>query len=623
MNKEDLKNKIVEANAAYRAGDSLMSDAEFDKLVEEFQQNWPDEYDEFRDSLNEGSVEYGTKVKHPFIMGSLNKVTVEKPDDIFKFIKKHVVGKLNVSAKVDGISCRLHYENGKLIQASTRGDGEQGTDITDKIFFVKNVPTKINVKDTIDIRGELVIFKSDFSGMSGFANPRNATAGIINRKDYDKADIAKVSFVGYTVLGDKYSKDDQFSLLKTNGFYTAWYETYGSDEYTLPEFIDTLTEDLVKDHDYETDGLVISDTSYKNEAKYRPDAAVAVKGNMTFATTKIIDVEWRGPSKDGRFSMVAQLEPVQLCGTTVSQATLNNFDFVEKMGIKYGSVVKIQKRGEIIPAVIAVVDNTDTVDIEPIEECPCCGSKLVNDGLFMRCMNKACADQVNSQLTYFIKKLGVKSISSATLKNFNITSYDDLIAFRPDKKYKTQIKLYDELLDKVFTKSKQDLLAATNFTGLSEVLINKIVDFYGFENIEASNYVGLPNGVGEITLQKFKDSILDNLSIVNKFINDSRYNYMENNPGNSRNVPDNKNGMSVCFTGKLNTMSRTEASKKAEAAGYEVKGAVNKGLTYLVTNTPDSGSSKNKSAKKFGTKVITEEEFLKLISNNACDISII
>ena len=254
-------------------------------------------------------------------------------------------------------------------------------------------------------------------------------------------------------------------------------------------------------------------------------------------------------------------------------------------------------------------------------ECPCCGSKLVRDGVNLRCVNKSCKDQVISQITQFIKKLGCKHSSDATLDKLNIHSFDALVKFSPNKKYKTQVKLYDELLKNVFTKSKQELLAATNFIGLSETLINKIVDFYGFENIESGKYVGLPNGVGELTLQKFKDNILENLEIVNKFINDRRYNFSKISMDLADSNKNQKNGMSVCFTGKLFTMTRDEASKKAEAAGFEVKGGVNKGLTYLVTNDTTSGSSKNRKAKELGTKVIDEQAFLKLVSNSSEDMS--
>ena len=204
--------------------------------------------------------------------------------------------------------------------------------------------------------------------------------------------------------------------------------------------------------------------------------------------------------------------------------------------------------------------------------------------------------------------------SNATLDKLGIHSFEDLIKFTPNKKYKTEVKLYDELLTKVFTRSKKDLLAATNFNGLAEINISKIVDFYGFENIEQGKYIGYPDGIGEIILSKFKDDVLDNLEIVNMFIKDHRYNCLKI----TQEVIKNTNGMSVCFTGKLNTLSRAEAEKLAINAGFKIKN-VNKKLTYLVTNDITTGSSKNRKAHNLGITILTENDFLNLISKQTIE----
>lgn len=619
MNIEALKQKITAANAAYRNGSPTMADLEYDELLEAFQKAVSqDEYDEFRDTLFDGAGD----VKHPYVMGSLNKVKIEEPAAIKKFIKKHVKTLLNVSAKVDGISCRLHYENGKLVSATTRGDGMKGKDLTPKIWFVNHVPAEISCKDKLDIRGELVILKKDFAKMDGFANARNACAGIMNRKDFKQSDVHNVSFVAYTVLGPKYGKATQFSFLNVNGFKKAWNANYTKSEYEDPGFIDVLMDKAMASYDYEVDGLVIADAEYKNENKYRPDACVAVKTNQLIAETTLIDVSFDGPSKNGFFIPVAELEPVELGGSTISRATLHNLDFIAEKGLKYGSRIKIVKSGDIIPKVIAVIENpAGCTDIELPDECPCCGTKLVREGVNVRCMNKDCSAQKLKQVTAFIKQLGVKNASEATLKKLRIDDVKSLLAFRPNKKHKSETKLYDEVLSKVLSRSKTELLAAMNFKDLGETLINKIVEFYGYDSIAAGKqYVGLPDGVGELTLQKFKDCILENLAQVNMIINDSRYSFLESSQNALATTKSNMNGMSVCFTGKLNSMSRSQASKLAEENGYEVRGAVNKGLTYLVTNDPNSGSSKNRKAKELGTHVISEEQFLKLCKNVENDI---
>ena len=629
MNTEEIKNRIIEANKAYRSGSAIISDLEFDSLLEEYQKNVSaDEYNTFRNSLHEVKG----KVKHPFIMGSLDKLKTEEPKTIIDFIKKYVKTTLNVSAKVDGISCRLHYENGKLISASTRGDGEFGEDITDKAKFVKRIPAKISIEDTIDIRGELVITKSDFMALSGFANPRNACAGIMNRKEWNKSDVEKISFVAYTVLGTKYQKSEQFHLLETEGFLTAWHDEFNRFTYEKDTFVDTLFEIASMTHDYECDGLVICDSTYYNESKYRPDACCAVKINQLTATTKLIDVTWEGPSKNGLIIPVGLIQPTDLGGSTISRVTLHNLDFIQEKNLKYGSAISIVKSGDIIPKVVALIENDSSCkDIEIPTECPCCGSVLVRDGVNMRCMNVNCGDQIVMQLTQFIKKLGIKSASEKTLKNFGITTFDRLLAFQPNPKYKSELKLVDELNSKMFTRSKKDLFYAMDFMGLSEVMLSKIVDFYGLDRIEEydrqnsntnsvedfqsfCNSKSLPLGVGEITLQKFLDGIHGPLTNVNKIISDTRWHYSEDILGNTEQK--NQTIGSICVTGSLKFGSRNKFLDFAKQNGYESKSGVVKGLTYLINNDINSTSSKNKKAKQLGIRIISEDEFMKIVSNS-------
>lgn len=620
MKPEELKKKIVAANSAYRSGTPTMSDQAFDDLVDEYEKLVSaDEFNAFRDSLHEVKG----KVKHPFIMGSLDKIKAEDQPTMLKFLLS-LGDKVNVSAKVDGISCRLHYEKGKLVSASTRGNGEYGEDITDKIFEVNGVPNILRkTTDTIDIRGELVIVKDDFEQLNAYlekpyANARNAVAGIMNKKDWTKNEVRFVSFIAYTILGKKFTKSEQFDwLLKSNSFIPAWHEDIELSKIENPA--EWFFNKASADYPYDTDGLVVCAQSYINEDKYRPDMCKAYKINQLVAETTVIDVKFEGPSKGGLFVPVAILEPVNLGGAMISRCTLHNVDNIETLGLKYGSRVKLVRSGDVIPKILTVVSTpANAVDVQPPTECSACGSKLVLDGVNWRCVNPDCGDQKLHQAVHFIKKLGVKSASEATFKKFGISNIRDLLKFKADLKKKSEKKLADELEAKVFVRDRQKLLAAMNFDGLGETLVNKIVDFYGYDNIKAGNpYIGLPSGIGESTLQKFKNSIQENLETVDMFINDKRYNCLKSSGNSLSKSEANKNGMSVCFTGKLETMSRNDASEKAEAAGFEVLGGVKKGLTYLVTNTPDSGSSKNRKAQELGVKVIDEQQFLALCRKNS------
>lgn len=362
-----IKNKIVEANAAYRVGNPILSDQEYDDLLDLLKPTMSeDEYEEFISSLNEGVVERNIdgKIKHPFCLGSLDKLKAEEPETVKSWIQKNIVGKMSVSAKVDGISSRAEYRNGKLVSLTTRGDGYFGQDITPKAKYIKGLLSEIpyGVWDnfTGSIRGELVILKEDFEVVKDkYANPRNACAGICNRKDGDKkfneAEARLVSFVPYIILGNQYAKEEQFGFLEDAGFNAAWNVLVDKKDID-DNIVDWLFKTAQNELPYETDGLVICDSEWRNEDKYRPDGCKAFKINQGVGMTKLIGIDWGTPSANGKFTPVGLLEPIQLCGTTVKRVTLNNITWIEKMGIEIGKTVKVLKSGEIIPKIIEVLD---------------------------------------------------------------------------------------------------------------------------------------------------------------------------------------------------------------------------------------------------------------------------
>lgn len=613
-----LKLKILTANIAYRDGHPTMSDQAFDDLCEKYRSLVSAEvYSLFRDTLHE----VAGKVKHPFMMGSLNKLKAEEPEEVLKFIKKHISTTLNISAKVDGISSRAHYEDGKLVSLTSRGDGYFGEDFTPKMLFIKDLPKQISFNGSVDIRGELVIHNKDFVDMSGYANARNACAGIMNRKDWNEKDVAKISFVAYTVLGAMFGKSKQFIELEKNGFNTAWHFDYTSVRYCKPDFVKTLIKDASQDFGYETDGLVLCDSTYRNEDKYRPDACEAFKINQQAATTRLLDVEWSGPSKDGFFVGVGIIDPVTLGGAMIERVTLHNLDFIAKHNLMYGSVVKVLRSGDVIPKLVEVVENNS--HCRPIElpnACPACGATLIRDGINMRCINHECVNQVIHRLVSFIKKLGVKSASNATLMNFGITSFEQLMLFIPDRNYKSQIKLYDELYTKVFSQSKEKLLCAMNFVGLSETLVGKIIDHYGIDIVMSTDFGKnilegqLPNGVGQATITAFLARLPEAQQHVNLVVNDMRWHWTDSDLKALKPVVVSKG--SICVTGSLKFGSRSKFLEFVKEHGYEPKSGVSKDLTYLINNDMTSNSFKNKKAKEFGVKILSEDDFLKLVNDS-------
>lgn len=612
-----LESKIAAANTAYRGGAQSMPDAEYDELLEmHLKLAGPVQHAKFANSLNEHVVERGqAKVKHAYVMGSLDKLKSSDPSTLMKFIAKHVHGRLNVSAKVDGISAVAKYIDGKLVELVSRGDGYEGTSFMDKALCIQQLPMCIpSTEHELYVRGELVL-KSDEDVQSA-TNFRNVCAGLMNAKAWSKDDVSKVSFIPYTVLGSKWTKHEQFEMLEQLGFEPAWHDE-------LDVQLDGIVELLVKiaevDRGYGCDGLVLMAADAHNEDVYRPKNAMAFKLNKMSAVTRIVDVDWSGVSKDGFIIPVFVLEPVELGGAVISRASASNLDVLQSLGAKYGSVVELVKANDIIPHVTKVLSNDGAVDIELPRTCPCCGEKLVRDGVNLRCINADCEAQTVQQTAFFIKKLGCKNAAAATLKKLGICTFENLMEFKPDMSKKTEASLSNELLRKVFTRAPEELLAAMNFVGLSETLISKIVGFYGLTAVENGAYAGMPDGVGEATLQKFKDSIQDNLRRMHIVMSDVRYVGPMTHPGASGDVL-LSNGMSVCFTGKLETMARSDASKMAVAAGFKVMDNVKKGLTYLVTNDQDTSSSKGRAARKLGVQMLSEKQFITMCQPTCEDV---
>ena len=633
MNKEQLKKQIIDANNAYRKGETLMSDSQFDELVEQYKELVSiDEYNEFRDSLNESFVEFGTKIKHKYVMGSLDKIKNSDNSTLYKFIKNHVKNTLNISAKVDGISSVACYKYGKLTYLLSRGNGYEGMDYTDKAKYINGLPDKVDLftkNPEIYIRGELVILDSE--EIDTDTNYRNICAGYMNSKYWKKEDISKVSFIPYSILGDKATKRTQFEVLNSVGFNCTWNESIDITEYdetNISDLAEYLTERAKLKHDYSCDGLVLMDLdAYNEQDVYRPKNSMAFKINELNAVTKVIDISWDGPSKDGFMIPVAILEPVEIGGAIISRASVHNLDVLNTLNIKYGSIVEINKANDIIPQISKVISNDNTTDIIYPTICPCCGEMLVKDinDINYKCNNKTCRVQMISKIEHFIKSLNVENASFKTLEKFGIDTFEKLLEFRPDDTKKSEVKFMRELSSKVFTASEDKLFCAMNMRGLGQKILRKIIDFYTWDIIKSSvinNNVlpsDMPFGVGDILIEKFKAAYADNVNNVFKFVNDPRY--TGHNNDTTQKIVDIKKG-SICFTGSLSTMSRKVASDKAINAGYELKTSVGKGLTYLVTNDPNSGSSKNEKAKKLGVKVIDEQEFISLVSVNKIDSDI-
>ena len=617
-----VEQQLLKYNLLYRAGTPEISDKEYDLLLDIYKANVSeDQYSKFRVKL----MEEPGKSKHPFIMGSLEKTKADEGDDsLVKWLIKHNIKELFVSAKIDGASVRLSYVDGELVDAVTRGDGEYGESIYNKVIHFGK--TSLNTKFTGHIRGEIVLTKDNFVKLceldgKEYKNPRTSAVGLINSKEFNVEAIKLLDIIAYEVIGENTTKSEQFEKLLDMGFTIAESNIIVKINHNN---IKTVLLDLYKLFcnicKYEIDGVVI--TSRDNatfENQKIPDNTVAFKANLNSKDTTIIDIEWN-ISKSGFYKPVAIIDPVELGGAMIGRASLYNYNQVLKRQIRYGATVSVLKSGEIIP-VITSVDNSKVLKNDLISaptKCEFCNSKLEVDGEELKCPNKNCSEQVLLKLSQFIRRLGIEDASTKTLRNLGITNFDQFISWRPHAGSKSQEKLYKQINDKIFSIKKEKIFAALDCDGMGEKTVNKLIEHFGFNTIlegKIGDYTSLPVGIGTTTIETFLVTLGDNIKQYNMFILDSRYNEPKTNvvtPRSSGHLTDK----SYCFTGKLNTMTRTRAEEMVVNAGGKVAG-VSKNLTYLVTNNKDSGSAKNKKAQALGITLINEDEFLEQVNNQS------
>ena len=342
---QNLKEQIIKSNEAYRKGNPIIPDEEYDILLSKLEDKMNFiEFESFKKTLMEESGEY----KHLYIMGSLNKIRYGE-NELNKWINKHKVKAIVVSEKLDGCSFTARYVDGKFYDGASRGDGVTGTDWTEKLKYI--LPQTIEAKDTLIIRGELMLC-GDSHIKLGYKNQRNGVTGIMGEDDIVPEKLKEVRAFVYDILNCDYKPFLIFKGLE--------------DLFDVPNFKriivkDTIEEDLKEqlelwksNSDYLMDGLVISTDDYINENVYHPEKKIAFKVNSEGYETEVIDIEWN-LSSGGLLKPVVLVKPVNIDGVTVSRVSGNNYQWILKKGCKIGSIVKVIRSGCVIPKIIQVV----------------------------------------------------------------------------------------------------------------------------------------------------------------------------------------------------------------------------------------------------------------------------
>jgi len=551
-----------------------------------------------------------------------------------------------VELKIDGVAINLRYEGGVLARAATRGDGRVGDDVTANVRTIKSVPLELftapNVPDVLEVRGEVYMPKTAFAQLNTerqqageplFANPRNATAGSLKLLDARITAARNLAFYAYAVgevsepLADNHYQTLQ--KFKQLGLPINPNIERAKD---IDEAISICLgwNDKKTSLDYQIDGMVIKVNSFDQQdllgaTGRAPRWCISYKfpAEQAETTVESIDVQ---VGKTGILTPVANLAPVQLAGTTVRRASLHNFDEVERLDVRQGDTVVIEKAGEIIPQVVEVKCHlSDSVKVEPPTKCPACEGEVKKDedGVYIRCVGPNCAAQLREKLKYFagrgqmdIEHLGPalidQLIEANLVKNFadlyKLQTADLVKLERMAEKSATNVI---EAIEKSKTRPLARFITALGIQHVggqsAEILATEFRSLDGlrnatFDTLEAIEQIGPV--MAKSIYEYFKD--VKNASVIDELLAAG-----VNPKQPERRTANVLAGKTLVVTGTLGNFTRIDVERAIKENGGKVSSSVSKKTDFVLAG--DNPGSKLEKARQLGVRIINEKQFLEMI----------
>lgn len=581
------------------------------------------------------------KVKHSSPMLSAKK------DTDINVIKKFLGDKFFVqSYKEDGLTIVLRYDKGNLIQAITRGNGEEGEDVTHNFKHCHSIPQTIEYKNYLEVRGEAVISWKNFNKFNEanggiYSHPRNLASGACRQLDYKEFEARNVDFLAFTLVN---WKDVDTEII---GYFDSlvWLKSLGFK--VVPVLIGTIKqipelENNLLDRDnyeYPTDGWVFrfNDLEYGESlgrTGHHPNDMIALKPSIVTYKTRFRGIDYK-VSRKGVVSLTAIFDEVNLDGAKTTRASVHNVDIFKAFQFGEGDEIEVYKANEIIPQVYDNLTRSNSYKL--IDECPCCGKPLIitkasatSNANFLFCSNTDCSAKKLAQFNHFVSKpcMNIDGLSESTLDILLgeglITTYKDIYHLKEH---------YDELikLDRFGEKKVENLLASIEKS--RNVKLENYLNALGIPNIGKSasrvisNYFhGDVNAFYRVMIDDFDFSQLEDFGLI---MNDAIYDFFSDKNTNRwifedllpelnfikeevNNSSKNKfiDGKTFVVTGKFETKTRSELEKIIVDRGGKLSGSVSKKTDYLLTNDAESGSSKAEKAKLLKIPIMNEKEFL-------------
>ncbi|MDF1568504.1 MAG: BRCT domain-containing protein [Spirochaetaceae bacterium] len=637
---DDIAARLWEAREAYYNSDTpLMSDVEFDELEDSLRDINPKHPYFSTIGITDPNVPAGEKIRHRVPMLSMGKAkTLDEAEKWLRRLDLPVGSILTVQPKIDGLSASLFYQDGRLKYVATRGDGEQGQDISHVAPYIQDIPEVLSYSaDPVEIRGELHLPK-DTDYDTGGRPLRNNCVGLINRKD-DRADLHYVRFLAYQIVWPESghlssgalsadsrlaSEAGKIDILSDNGFYTFDVWRLGGESASTETLMERLEEIYVDYIDslrskwnFETDGLILlvddnrlhDDIDNRWVVDHHHHYALAFKPPSEAAKTALKDVIWQ-VSRQGNLTPVARFEPVRLGGATLERASLHNAQNVRRLRLAPGDEILVERANDVIPYVRDNLsssvrgENFKDESLWP-QHCPSCGEEPVERGVNIACPNPLCRDRVLQSILFWVRQADIGQVAMRTLEalydagklrtipdlyRLTAADFDDLEGFGEKK--------IANILDQTAASrsmSAVDLISRLGIPmvqkkSLSRLGISTMADFKEFH--DDSYVIGrrIVEWKEEPGNMEFLDALLDVIEI------------RETSSGMER------RGV-VCLTGKA-PLPRKALTASLEAKGWSVAGAVTKDTVKVVCDDPAGSSTKLKKARDAGIDIVTYQEFL-------------
>ncbi len=664
---EELRDIIREHDYRYYVlTEPAISDLEYDSLMKELEKLEEENPDLITPDSPTRRV--GTDLTKEFkpvthLIPMLSLANTYNEEELFDFDRRIREGlpkgetiEYVVEPKIDGASVSIHYVDGYLVTAATRGDGIVGEEITTNIKTIRSIPLRLNKKTTypysfsdIEVRGEIFMKLEDFinlnkereeQGEKLFANPRNSSAGTLKLQDPRMVAKRPLNVFIYTLisLDENYeSQYENLQILKKLGFNV-------NPEFKLCKNIDAVIEACSKleekrnSLEYEVDGAVIKVNSLRHQkilgniAK-SPRWAVAFKFKAKQAFTKLHKITWQ-VGRIGTVTPVAELEPVFLAGSTISRATLHNIDEIRRKDIREGDKVIIEKGGDVIPKVVSVVKEerpADSKPAQPPKKCPVCKSPLFKPGgeVAYYCENTECPAQIRGRLEHFAARgaMDIEGLGTALINLFVesgfLRNYDDIYDLKERRNDLVAIerlgaKSVDNLLAAIEDSKKQPFAKVLFAIGIRYVgsgAAKKLADHFnsidelmsaGAEKIEAIHDIG--PSISQSVVKFFSDP--HNKKIIEKLkihgLNFAAEKKIEKETFFT--------GKTFVLTGTLSNFSREDASDKIVKFGGKVTSSVSKNTDYLLCG--ENAGSKLVKAEKLGVSILNEKDFISKLEDS-------